>query len=113
MDQASGYGLAVSSTDRTNLVSDIMDLVQQPPRETLQSVFAELRSKPRGLIVEAEDLSTETGFVIAEGLRQQIREPSHILFEASAYILMPHPSVVRIRPETMYGDDAGLHVLAF
>ena len=65
MDQASGYGLAVSSTDRTNLVSDIMDLVQQPPRETLQSVFAELRSKPRGLIGEAEDLSTETGFVIA------------------------------------------------
>ena len=88
-----------------------MDVVQQPRREVFQSVSAELRTEPRGLIIEAEDAGTETRFVVMECLRQQIREPSHIPLEPCAYILVPHPSVVGIRAETVYGDDARLHAL--
>ena len=80
----SKYGLAIPFPTKTNLVSHVMDFVQQPPCETFQSIPAELRSKPRGLIIEAVHSSTEVGSVITECSGQQIREPSHILLEARA-----------------------------
>ena len=106
------YGLAEALKDRTNLVSYVVNIVQQPRCEAFQSVPAQLRSEPRRLIIETKDSSTDTGFIVTKCLRQQIREPSHILLESRGYVFVPHPSMVRVRAKTMYGDDARLHASA-
>ena len=106
------YGLAETFKERTDLVSYVVDIVQQPPCEAFQSVLAQLRSEPRRLIIETKDSSTNTGLIITKCLRQQIREPSHIFLESRGCVFVPHPSVVGVRAKTVYGDDARLHASA-
>ena len=101
------YRLAVFCTDRTNRFS-IVDIVQQPRCDTFKSIRAQLRSEPCRLIIETEDPSTDTRLVFTKGLRQQIRKPSHILFDTCGYVFMPDPSVVGICAKTVYSDDAEL-----
>ena len=102
----SKYSFVVLVAERTDLVSHIVSVVQQPHCKAFQSVSAQLWSKPRRLVVETEYTGIDTGPVITKCLRQQVREPSNILLESCACVFVPHPSVVRICTKTMYGDDA-------
>lgn len=57
---------------------NVVQIIQQPSCDRLESIFGKLWSYPGRLVVVAEETNTNARFVLMKRPRQQFSEPLHI-----------------------------------